>query len=352
MERADLNRWFIIILFLIIAYLSFLLLQGFIISVFIGAIIAYMVYPLHKRLVKITKSKRSSAIILSVIAIMIITLIFSLIIPQIIIEGGRFYQSSDEILLKQFEEIKRCSLDSEDLKCKIIVYILRNVDEKTIEDTGITIIQLTSNFIVNNVIVFFTNLSNLVLQLTIILFSTSYFLHKGSDIVQRTLDILPIKKSHESKIVNRIDEVMRAVIFGNIVIAFVEGIIAAILFLFLGIGMPCVWGLLVMFFALIPPLGAAIIWAPAAIILFILGEYTKAIILAVSCLVIMGYLDNILRPMIISKKVRLSSIWILLGVFGGLSTFGFIGIFIGPLILALFVTFLALVDEELIEKEK
>jgi len=110
--------------------------------------------------------------------------------------------------------------------------------------------------------------------------------------------------------------------------------------------------LLIMFFALIPPLCSAIIWAPVAIILFILGEYTKAMLLAVSCLAIMGYLDNILRPQIISKRVRLSSIWVLVGVLGGLNTFGFVGIFIGPLIIALFVILLTLVGEEWTEEEE
>jgi len=350
MKREDLNRLFIVILFLIIAYLSFIILKSFLISLFIGAIIAYMIHPLHSRLMRITRSERFSAIILSLAAITIIVLVSALIIPEIITEGGKFYQSSDEILLNKFEELKRCSSDSEDLKCKIIAYILENVGEKTIEGIGITIMESTSDFIKNTVIAFFTNLPNLVLQLIVILFSTSYFLHKGSGIVERTLKLIPIKKSQKSRITKRIDDVMKGVIFGNIIIAVIEGVIGGLIFLFLGINMPFIWGLLIMFFALIPPLCSAIIWAPVAIILFILGEYTKAMLLAVSCLAIMGYLDNILRPQIISKRVRLSSIWVLVGVFGGLNTFGFVGIFIGPLIIALFVILLTLVGEEWTEE--
>jgi len=348
MEREDLNRLFVVILFLAIAYLSFILLQGFLISVVIGAIIAYMLYPLYSRLVKITKSERFSAIILSLVAITIIALLSALIVPEIITEGGKFYQSSE----MAFDELRRCSPDSEDLKCKLVTYILRNVDEETLKSIVSGVTQRVSDFIMNSAIDFFANLPNLVLQFAIILFSMYYFLHNGKGIVNGTFKILPIRESQKSIIKQRIDDVMKAVIFGNLIIAFIEGIIATIIFLLLGISMSFILGLLVMFFALIPPLGAAIIWAPAAIILFIMGEYTKAIILFVLCLAIMGSMDNLLKPRLIGKKVRLSSLWILLGVLGGMVTFGFVGIFIGPLILALFVTVIALVSEELIGKEE
>ena len=348
MEREDLNRLIVVILFLVIAYLSFILVRDFLLSVVIGAIIAYILYPLYSRLVKITKSERFSAIILGLVAITIIALVSALIVPEIIIEGSKFYQSSDMI----FKEFGRCPPDSEDLKCKLVTHILRNVDEETLKNIASTITQGVSNFIVNNVSAFFENLPNLVLQLLIILFSTSYFLHNGKDIVTGTLKMLPIGESQKSIIKQRIDDVMKAVIFGNLMIVFIEGIVCGIIFLVLGISMPHIWGLLVMFFALIPPFGSAIIWAPATIILFIVGEYTKAIILFVLCLAITGSLDNFLKPRLIGKKVGLSSLWVLLGVLGGLCTFGLVGIFIGPLILALFVTVIALVSEELIEKEK
>jgi len=352
MERKDLNRLFVVILFLVIAYLSFILVRDFLISVVIGAIIAYVLLPPYNRLVKITKSERFSAIILSLVVIAIIALVSALIVPEIIIEGAKFYQSSDQVIQNQFEEFGRCTQDSEDLKCKLVTYILRNVDKETLKNIASSIAQGISNFVVNNVITFFKNIPNLVIQFIIILFSTYYFLHNGKGIVNSAFGILPLEESQKSKIKQRIDDVMKAVIFGNLIIAVMEGVIGTIIFLLLGISMPYLWGLLIMFFALIPPFCAGIIWGPVAIILFIMGEYTKAIILAVVCLAIMGSMDNILKPRIIGKKVRLSSLWILLGVLGGLFTFGFVGIFIGPLILALFVTVIEIVSEEWIEKEK
>ncbi|MEA3254924.1 MAG: AI-2E family transporter [Candidatus Altiarchaeota archaeon] len=335
-----------ITLFLIIAYLSFILLKSFLVSLFIGAIIAYTIYPIHRRLLGITKSERASAIILSLIAMTFIILLSALLIPEIITGVGGFYQSSAELIPKQFDELRMCSSESGGLKCRVVTYVLENVDEELLKNAGLTIAKNVTLFIEQGILAFFGNIPNLVLQLTIVLFSTSYFLHNGKAIVDRTLNVMPLKESHKSRIKKRVDNVIKAVIYGNMITAFIEGVILGLIFFLLGISMPVMWGLLVMFFALIPPLGAAIIWAPAVVILFILGEYTKALILAVLCVAIMGYIDNILRPKVISKKVRLSSLWILLGVLGGLSTFGFVGIFIGPLILALFVTFLSIVSEE------
>lgn len=346
MDKKDINRLFMVTLFLMAGYLSFIILKGFLVSLFIGAIIAYTVYPLHRRLLGITKSERASAIILSIVAITFIVILSVLIIPEVITGVGGFYQSSVEMILEQFNELDKCSSESEGLKCRVVTYVLKNVDEETLKDTGLTMAEGITVFIKDTVISFFGNIPNLVLQLIIILFSTTYFLHNGKSIVAHTLRVMPIKESHKSRIKKRVNNVIKAVIYGNMITAFIEGVIVGIIFFLLGISMPVMWGLLVMFFALIPPLGAAIIWAPAVVILFIMGEYTKAVILLVLCVAIMGYIDNILRPKVISKKVRLSSLWILLGVLGGLSTFGFVGIFIGPLILALFVTFLSIVSEE------
>jgi predicted PurR-regulated permease PerM len=352
MNKENLNRFFLAVFFLLLAYLSFMILQDFFVSIFIGAIVAYMLFPFYDWLVEKTGSGRASALILSIVAVFVLVALFALIVLPLAGELDRFYVVYVSSFPGALEELGNCSSVSDDYKCQAYNFLAANVGETTLRDAVLSVAKPASDYAVNNIMEFIKNLPNLLLQLTIILFSTFYFLSNGRPVFRRTLRALPLKDSQKTKIKHRIKDVLSAVIYGNLMTAFVEGVIITVLFFVLGIDLAVIAGILVMLFSLLPPLGAMIIWLPAVIILIMLKEYVKALILFAACLAILGYIDNIARPAIISKRVRLSFLWVLLGVFGGLSTFGFIGLVAGPLILSLFVTVMDLLSEELIERSE
>jgi predicted PurR-regulated permease PerM len=351
MNKENLNRFFIAVFFILLAYLSFMILQGFLMSIFIGAIVAYMIFPVYKRLEKATGSGKASALLLSIAAVSVLIILFGLIILPLAGEFEKFYQVYVSAFPKMLEELGKCSFESDDLKCQVYTYLSVNVGESALRDAALSIAKPASEYVINNIMEFIKNLPNLFIQFTIILFSTFYFLNTGASAVRKSLRALPLRESQKTKIKHRIKDVLNAVIYGNLMTSFVEGVIVAGLFLALGIDLAVIAGILIMVFALLPPLGAMIVWLPAVIILVLMKEYVKGILLFVACFAILGYIDNIARPAIISKRVHLSFLWVLLGVFGGLSTFGFIGILAGPLILSLFVTVLDLAGEELIEAQ-
>ncbi len=347
MNKENLNRFFLAVFFLLLAYLSFMLLQGFFVSIFIGAIVAYMLFPVYDWVNERTGSGRASALILSIAAVFVLVALFAFIVLPLAGELDRFYVVYVSSFPGAFEGLGNCSSGSEDYKCQAYNYLAANVGESTLHAAVLSVAKPASDYVLNNILEFIKNLPNLLLQFTIILFSTFYFLSNGRPVFRRTLRALPLKESQKIKIKHRIKDVLNAVIYGNLMTAFIEGVIITALFFALGIDLAVVAGILVMLFALLPPLGAMIVWLPAVIVLVTLKEYVKALILFAACLAILGYIDNIARPAIISKRVRLSFLWVLLGVFGGLSAFGFIGLVAGPLILSLFVTVLDLASEEL-----
>lgn len=350
--KDNINRFFILAFFLILGYLSFMILQGFLMSIFIGAIVAYMIFPVYKRLEKTTGSANASALVLSIVAVSVLIILFGLIIIPLVGEFENFYQVYASSFPEKLEELGRCSSDSDDITCQLYTYLSANVGETALKDAALSIAKPASEYVVSRIMAFISNLPNLLIQFTIILFSTFYFLNTGASAVRNTLKAFPVKEPQKIKIKNRIKDVLNAVIYGNLLTAFIEGVIVAGIFMLLGIDLGVIAGILIMVFALLPPLGAMIIWLPAVIVLVLMKEYVKAGLLFVACLAILGYIDNIARPAIISKRVRLSFLWTLLGVFGGLSTFGFIGIIAGPLILSLFVTVLDLAGEELTDSQK
>ncbi|MFZ2456510.1 MAG: AI-2E family transporter [Candidatus Altiarchaeia archaeon] len=351
MNKENLNRFFIVVLFLVLAYLSFMILQGFLMSIFIGAIVAYIVFPVYKKLEGATGSGKASALLLSIAAVSVLIILLGLIILPLVGEFEKFYSIYASSFPQKLEELGKCSSELDDYKCRIYSYLTANVDETTLQDAAVSIAKPASEYVINSIMDFIKNLPNLLIQFTIILFSTFYFLNSGASAVRKSLKALPLKETQKTKIKHRIKDVLNAVIYGNLMTSFIEGVIVAILFYLLGIDLAVIAGILIMVFALLPPLGAMIVWLPAVIILVLMKEYVKAILLFAACFAILGYIDNIARPAIISKRVRLSFLWVLLGVFGGLSTFGFIGILAGPLILSLFVTVLDLASEDLIEAQ-
>lgn len=338
-SNSIINKIFIVVVFLVLAFLSFIIVQGFLLPVFLGALIAYTLYPIYASLIKQTKSERESAAIISMGAVIVFCLLLILIVPDLVVEVNDVWRFISYVLPEKIEEVRRCSSEQTDLVCVALSYAFSNIN--------------SSELINRSAFSFFRNVLNVMLFITVVLFSAVYFLHNGRRLVEKAIHKMPLKDSNKKKAVARIDEVLKAVIFGNLLTAFVEGVLVTIFFLLLGIRLAFVAGLLVMFFALIPPFGAMLVWGSAVVALILVGEYIKAFILLVLCLATLGYIDNFARPSFIGKKVRLSAFWILLGVFGGLGAFGFAGVIIGPLVLSLFVTSInILLDEIADEGEK
>jgi len=144
-----------------------------------------------------------------------------------------------------------------------------------------------------------------------------------------------------------------AVFYGNIFVAIIQGILGGVGFFVLGVESPVLWGFVMILFALIPYFGTAIIWLPAALNLLFKGylendaSYTaRGIILIVYGILVISSIDNILKPRLIGSKAQVHPVLVLLGVLGGLSLFGFIGLILGPVMLALLMTFVDIYEEE------
>jgi len=132
--------------------------------------------------------------------------------------------------------------------------------------------------------------------------------------------------------------VVRATVKGNVVVAFVQGVLGGIIFMVLDIEGAVLWGVLMAFLSLLPAIGAALIWGPAAILLFLTGSVWKGAILVGFCVIVIGLADNALRPLLVGKDTKLPDWVVLISTLGGMDLFGINGFAIGPLIAALFIT--------------
>jgi predicted PurR-regulated permease PerM len=176
-----------------------------------------------------------------------------------------------------------------------------------------------------------------VVSFVLMLFALFFVLRDGPDIAARFVRMLPIGEQRRSRLGHHLIDVTRAVFMGIGLTALAQGILLGVGFAIAGLPSPLVFGVLGVFFALIPLVGTAILWVPGALILLSQGDIGHATFLAIWCAVVVGAVDNFLRPMLISGRAEVPTLAVFVGVIGGLSAFGFVGLFLGPIVLGLLV---------------
>jgi predicted PurR-regulated permease PerM len=165
-----------------------------------------------------------------------------------------------------------------------------------------------------------------------------FFLKDGRRYLDSILRYLPLRDSEQNQMLQRFVSVTRATLKGTLLIGIVQGTLGGMIFAILGISGAVLWGLLMIVLSVIPLVGGALVWVPAAIILAVQGAWIKALILTGFCSVVIGSVDNLLRPRLVGHDTQMSDLLVLFSTLGGIAAFGAIGFIVGPIIAALFVT--------------
>jgi predicted PurR-regulated permease PerM len=206
-----------------------------------------------------------------------------------------------------------------------------------IEKAGMVVGNI-STFLINSLSSVTMLTVNAVFSSIIMLYVMFYFLTMGEVLLGKILYFLPLDDRDERRLLRRFTSVTKATLKGTLIIGAIQGFICGLAFAFAGIQGPVFWGTVMAVMSIIPALGTAIVWVPALIILALKGEFLGVGILAVLCGAVAGNLDNILRPRLVGKDTEMHDLFVLFGTLGGISMFGILGIIIGPIVAALFIT--------------
>jgi predicted PurR-regulated permease PerM len=179
---------------------------------------------------------------------------------------------------------------------------------------------------------------NFFLQLLVLLYALFYFLVDGPRILQSILRYIPLGPDQKEELLERFVSVTRATLRGSLLIGLIQGGVAGVAFWVAGVPGPAFWGTVMVVLSIIPAVGAGLIWIPAVIYLFMAGQVAAGIGLLAWCAIVVGTIDNFLRPRLIGRDARMSDLMILLSTLGGLVLFGAVGFIVGPIVAALFVT--------------
>jgi predicted PurR-regulated permease PerM len=168
-------------------------------------------------------------------------------------------------------------------------------------------------------------------------FMLFFFIRDGEEMVLTTRELIPMAETHKAKLFDHLAAVTRAMVYGTGLTALIQGTLVGLAFLFVGLPSPIVFGVVAALVALLPFGGTALVWGPAALVLALQGRWGATIFMLIWGAVLVSLVDNVVRPMLVSGRANVGTLTVFIGVLGGLAAFGAIGLFLGPVVLALII---------------
>lgn len=331
-DRNQLAK-FIFLVFLtgLLLYICWLMLTPFISILLWSAILVFIFNPLYKKLLKKTGNHPVSAITTILAALVIF------IIPLMIISASAISELSGFSGISA-DEIKLILTDFKNSRLSFIYdYLNRfvNIDNFLKPEDIKSVISKFSDLIFSASMYLIEGAFGLVVSLVISVFVMFYLFRDSDKILNDIPEILPMDNSQAKLLFSETSDLINATIRGTLFIALIQGVLTGIIFWLLGVPGFILLGMLAMIFSMIPSGGTAFITVPVIIGLLISGDIWRAVILSAYAAFVIGMVDNFLLPKLIKQKVKMNELFIFFSVLGGLQLFGLLGLFLGPIVLAL-----------------
>jgi len=202
-------------------------------------------------------------------------------------------------------------------------------------------VRAVSQFLVDNSSAVFSGLTRSVFHFLVTLLALNYFLVRGPEVLGRIRHLGFLRPEHEQVITQTFKEMTAATLQAGLMTALVHGAAGALIFLLFGVSSPVLWGAVMAVLSLVPVVGTALVWLPVGIFYLLTGAVGKGVAFLVVCGLVIGTIDNVVKPFFIGRKTETNTLWLFLGVIGGISVFGFLGFVLGPLLITIL---LALVE--------
>lgn len=302
-----------------------------------ATIVAILFHPLHEALCRWFGGRRNLAAAAGVICFVCIVLIpGSIVLASLADEATRLY---GRISQREFDALQILQRIRDALPSPVIdaLGVFQIGDLEQIQSRIASSLGQAVQTIASRAISIGQGTMELTISLGIMLYLLFFLFRDGPELVTTISKASPLSQRYTDQILQKFASVMKATVKGNVIIASIQGSIGGITFWLIGIEAALLWGALMALLSLLPAIGAALVWFPAAVYLLATGSYLKAVALMVVGALVIGMVDNILRPQLVGKDLRLPDYLILISTIGGISLFGMNGFVLGPLIAALFV---------------
>jgi predicted PurR-regulated permease PerM len=332
-ERINKAVTLLLVVFISAVFLS--MIRQFLMAIFMAGIFSALFQPFYQWFVRLFRGRRAPAALVTLILIFtVVVLPLSILVGIVTAQAISVSQAVQPAVEKFLAEPTIFSdyLDRIPYFETIAAYkevILRKAGE---------FVGSLSKYLISNLGYGALGTVNFLFMFFIMLYTMFFFLMDGSKLLARMLYYLPLQNAEEQLLLARFTSVTRATIKGTIVICILQGGLAGLGFFVVGIKGAAFWGTVMGVLSIIPGIGTGLVWIPAVVILIAGGHYTQGIGLGLFCGLVVGSVDNLVRPSLVGKDTQMHDLFILFGTLGGIAFFGVVGIIIGPIIAALFVT--------------
>lgn len=349
MRRNPVQHIFFFALLLLTTLVFWNLIEGLVMPLFWAAVLAVLFRPIRKQWLELLPGKYSLVALLTVI-----TVLFTVVLPLSFVGLAMVNEVTNLYEMYQAGQINPSAPFeyAERVMPQVTEFLQQfGIDVARLDQQISAFAVTASQFIASRAVSF----GQSAIQITALFFLTLYllffFVRDGNEIVEGIIRVLPLGDERERRLFAKFAEVARATIKGTLVVAVVQGTLGGLIFWILGLTAPVFWGVIMTLLSVLPAVGSAVVWLPAAIILFATGNILKGIILITFGALAIGLVDNILRPILVGRDTQMPDYMILLATLGGLTVFGLSGFIIGPVVAALFLVLWGMFQEEYSQEE-
>lgn len=324
----------LLVLFVTVAFV--LLINDFLLACFWAVVLAVIFHNTFRRIrIRLRGRNNLSAALTTLLILLVVVIPTLLIATALVNESLHLYQRIEggEIKISDAVTFVEDRLPEAE---RFLSQFGFNVDQfkQRISQAALTVTET----IANQALSYTQNAITFTIQFFLMLYLLFFFLRDGQMLVRKLIDTVPIGNRRERMLLNRFASVARATLKGTLIVALVQGTIGGVLFWAVGIEGALLWGVVMTLFSLLPVGGSGLVWGPAAIIFLIQGQIAKAIIIVAVGALLIGLIDNLLRPILVGRDTQMPDYLVLLATLGGLAWFGLSGFIIGPVIAALFIS--------------
>jgi predicted PurR-regulated permease PerM len=337
MTQYTLQQKFFLLLLALVTLAFVYILLPYSGAVFWGVVLAILFAPLYRRLLRATQQKPTAAALMTLLSIIVMVILpVSLIGASLVKQAAVVYEliGSGKInfgayfvrivhslpqwvvnLLERFDLTDLASLQQKLSEGAAQV-------SQTVARQAINIGSKTFDFLVG---------------MFVMLYLLFFLLRDGQSLAARIRHAIPLSLKYKQRLFNNFTTVIRATVKGNVLVAAAQGALGGLIFWFLGVQAPLLWAVVMAFLSLLPAIGAAVVWAPVAIYFLVTGAVWQGVVLIAFGVLVIGLVDNVLRPVLVGKDTKMPDYLVLLSTLGGMALFGLNGFVIGPVVAALFI---------------
>lgn len=324
-SRGHIQALVLIVVTVIAIYVCYRLVLPLLPTLVWALVLAVLLIPLHRRLESKLKRPSLAAVVSVLVAGLVVAVPATFVVQRLIQEAAK---GAEIIKAKAESGDWRRAIEAQPRLAPLADWVERRIDLPGTAETFATWLTTTAGAIVKGSLV-------QVIGFCLTFYLLFFFLRDRQSALQAVRSLSPLPAAEMDRLFGRVADTIFATVYGTLAVAAMQGLLGGLMFWWLGLPTPLLWGVVMALLAVVPVLGAFVVWIPAALFLAVEGNWEKALILTVWGGLVVGLVDNALRPVLIGNRLKLHPVLAFLAVLGGLMLFGPVGLILGPVALTI-----------------